>query len=87
MICTGTTNYFRNKWKEHFDEEPDIERLNRFIMEDAVKIQPYITYFDKRKNELQTVLATYWIPFKAIVLKVDLESKSIVTFYTPEDTK
>lgn len=85
MIITGVTNYFKTRWKENFDEEPDIAMLNKWIQEDAVKIQNYITYFDKRRNELQTVLAAYWIPFKAVVIKIDLESKSAVTYYSPDD--
>lgn len=85
MIITGCTNFFRTKWKENFDEEPDIEMLNKWISEDAVKIQNYITYYDKRKEELQTILATYWIPFKAVIIKVDTESKSAVTWYGPDD--
>lgn len=86
-MLSGCTNYFRTKWKENFDEEPNIEILNKWISEDAVKIQSYITYFDRRKNDLQTVLATYWIPFKAVIVKVDVESKSAVTFYVPDDNK
>lgn len=85
MIITGVTNYFRTRWKENFDEEPDITMLNKWIQEDAVKIQNYITYFDKRRNELQTVLAAYWIIEKEVVVKIDAESRSAVTWYGIRD--
>jgi hypothetical protein len=83
-MVTGYTNYFRDKWKQQFQEEPSVEKLNK-QMDLSIRIQPYLIFWDSKAAKLVKILASYWIPDSNIVVKVDFESKSFVTYYSPQD--
>lgn len=86
-MITGATTYYSEKWMKVYKEEPDIEELNNKIQNSSIRVQPHMVFFDERKREPVKILATYWIPSMEIIVKVDLESRSLVTFYCLSDLK
>ena len=86
-MITGATTYFTEKWLKVYKKEPDIEELNNHIQSKAVRIQPHVMYWDERSSKTVKILAAYWIPDMDIIVKVDLESRSAVTFYGLGDLK
>lgn len=87
MNITGYTNYFKQKWFDNYNSEPVIEELNDSLEKRSIKIQQYKNLFDKRTKTFTNILAVYWLPNSDIILKIDAETKSIVTFYTKNDFK
>lgn len=87
MLITGYTTFFKDKWSKVYNEVPTVDFLNDSLQKSAIRIQPYMVFFDKKKNDLVKVLASYWIPEENLVVKVDVESKSCVTFYCIDDLK
>lgn len=86
-MITGCTSYYREKWEKVYKKEPDIEELNNKIQNSSIRIQPHMVFWDDRKKEPVKILATYWIPDMDIIVKCDLESRSLVTFYCLSDLK
>jgi hypothetical protein len=84
-MITGATNFFTEKWVKLYKKEPDIEELNKHIQSKAVRVQPHIMYWDERKSETVKILAAYWLIELNVVVKADLESRSLVTFYSKDD--
>lgn len=84
-MITGATNFFTEKYIKLYQKEPDIEELNRHIQSKAVRIQPHIMYWDERSAKTVKILAAYWLVELGIVIKADLESRSLVTFYSKDD--
>lgn len=86
-MLTGYTTYFKDKWLKVYKTEPNVEELNTKIQNSSIRVQPHMVFFDTRKNDTIKILATYWIPDCDIIVKVDLESRSLVTFYCLADLK
>lgn len=86
-VITGCTDFFIDKWIEINGTKPDIEELNDWVLNKSLCVQSFLVYFNKKKESVQRILACYWIPSKNIIVKVDIESKSAVTWYSPEDAK
>lgn len=86
-MMTGFTTLFSKKYKELFHKLPDVEELNDVLAEKAIRIQPYMIFFDNKRNEPTKILASYWIPEQEIIVKLDWESKSYVTLYSKQDLK
>ena len=85
-MITGCTRFFENKWLREFEVVPTIDELNNYLKY-SVKIQDYVSYYDKKKGNVDNVLDIYWIVKKDLILKIDPLSKSAVTFYTIKEAK
>jgi len=82
-VITGVTNFFRKKWFDLFQISVDVEALDSQLRSNnCILIQPYIGIGSK---ELKNVLAIYWLVEENLIIKVDLESKSAVTFFAKQE--
>jgi hypothetical protein len=86
-VLTGYTTYFKDKWLKVYKTEPNVEELNNKIQNSSIRVQPHMIFFDSKKNDFVKILATHWIPDMNIIVKCDLESRSLVTFYCLDDLK
>ncbi len=83
-MITGFTRHFEKKWIDEFGEDPSVEDINDSL-EDAICIQSYSVLYDRRKEDLHNVLAIYWTVADNLIIKVDSESKSAVTYCSQHD--
>lgn len=83
-MITGFTKHFETKWIEEFGEAPSVEDISKEL-NTAICIQNYSVLYDRRKEELKNILAIYWTTERNLIIKIDSESKSAVTYHTQSD--
>ena len=87
MKITGYTNKFKEKWLANFGAEPVVDEINDYLLYKAQRIQKFIPAIRFNTTSDKNVLASYWVPSKHIVIKVDTNSRSAVELHTEQDTK
>lgn len=82
-VITGVTNFFRKKWFDIFQISVNVEALDEQLRSNnCILIQPYVGIGSR---ELKNVLAIYWLVEEGLIIKIDLESKSAVTFFSKQE--